>query len=200
MNKEPLALYIFRFVVGLGLLIFLLMLYWSSVLIEQQLTELRQDVSGLRDSLKTRTFVTTPAQGQTTGLSLVQGKHIDPSLPNLLSTDLFYEKTLLDLLGAEFRPHGTRRTATVGKPNNLHPFSEFLQVSTWTGMCSVSAAQMHFGKYETLAPDMAIKIEERTNPETGHMEYWVHLRNGVFWQPLDPGFFSADVKLAPRFL
>ena len=200
MNKEPLVFYMFRFVMGLGLLIFLLMVHGSWVLVEKQLKELRQDVSGLRDHLKTRTFATKTTRGQTTELALVEGKHIDASLPNLLSTDPFYEKTLPELLGAEFRPYGTRRTASVGKPHNLHPFSIFFQVATWTGMCNVRAAQMHFGKYETLAPDMAIKMEERTNPETGHMEYWVHLRNGVFWQPLDPRFFSADVKLAPRFL
>lgn len=203
MNKEPLLLYIFRFVVGLGLLVFLLMLYWSSVLIEQQVIELRRDVTGLRESLRTRTFATpqsvSKGHTQTAEASNAQGKHIDPSLPNLLSADPFYDKTLPELLGPNFHPHGTRRTATVGKPNNLHPFSELQQVSTWTGMCSVSVAQMHFGKYETLAPDMAIKIEERTNPDTGHMEYWVHLRDGVFWQPLDPSFFSTDVKLAPQF-
>lgn len=51
MNKEPIGLYIFRFVLGLGLFAFMCMLYWSSVLIEQDMKGLRGDFAQLKNDL-----------------------------------------------------------------------------------------------------------------------------------------------------
>jgi len=67
-------------------------------------------------------------------------------------------------------------------------------------MCTVRVADLQFGKYETMAPDMAIKIEARPRldiPEVN--EYWVHLRDDVVWQPLNQVQFGDHLKLDPRF-
>ena len=66
--------------------------------------------------------------------------------------------------------------ATVLKPDNLLPFGNEIQTSTWTGMCNVSVAQQHFRKYETLAPDAAIKIEtgptqKQATPNMGALSF-----------------------------
>ena len=55
MNREPLGLYLLRFMTALALLGFMVMLYWSSVLIEkdmkfvrEELTQFRNDLNGLK--------------------------------------------------------------------------------------------------------------------------------------------------------
>lgn len=45
---------------------------------------------------------------------------------------------------------------------------------------------------------MAIKIEARPR-EDGTPEYWVFLRDNVFWQPLNERLFENKVNLAPQF-
>lgn len=224
MKKEPIGLYVFRFLVGFGLLIFMLMLYWSSTVIESDVQTLHTEVSQLKNQLvdirsdlqKIRTDIinhpinhphsqqqsdkNTTSSTTTKDTEFQDRPHIDPSLPNLLNEDLFFAETLPKMLGPNFKPHGTLHTANLGKPENLHPFSPWAQVVTWTGQCTVSVARLEFGKYETLAPDMAIKLEERVNQETGRKEFWVHLRDHVYWQPLQSTFISEDIKLAPHFL
>src|SRR5690606_6983352 len=73
------------------------------------------------------------------------------------------------------------------------------QVSNWRGMCSVTLAQMKFGIYETMAPNMALKIEQRMRKDKEVPEYWVHLRDDVYWQPLSQALFPPDFKLADQF-
>lgn len=128
-----------------------------------------------------------------------QHTQVNPELPNLLQGDPFYSKTLPSLLPADFLPHGTRHGAVVGKPDNLHPFAAWSSVQGWWDLCSLSVAKLQFGKYETLTPDMAFKLEERSL-EDGGMEFWVHLRDQVYWLPLDPSHFPNDLELAPHFL
>jgi peptide/nickel transport system substrate-binding protein len=126
--------------------------------------------------------------------------HINPNLPNLLQEDPFYAVTLPKMLGKDFKPRGTFHNATIGKPHTLHPFNNFSHISTWTTMCSAALSKNQFGKYETMAPDMAIKIEERINPSTQGTEFWIHLREGCFWEPLNTSLFSENINLAPHFL
>lgn len=219
MNKEPLGLYIFRFIIGFGMLAFMAMLYWSSALLETDMKELtaqvgqlKSDITAITTDLKkiqsstieTRIEYSTDQPSSLTNssksLTLRDRPYIDSSLPNLMHEDPLYTKILPKLLGSNFERKGVFHTAVLGKPNNLHPFSNWLNIATWVSQCNPSVAKLEFGKYETFTPDMAIKVEERTNKETGTSEYWVHLRDGVYWQPLQSDFFSEDLHLSPHFL
>lgn len=235
MNKEPIGLYIFRFVLGLALFAFMGMLYWSSVLVEDNLRHLRSEISSLKNdmfSIRAKTdkmcdkMVSKILQNQENWQKVIQKigvepkegaieqeeakgasklerrhrPHIDPMLPNLLSEDLFYAETLPRLLGPNFEAHGTFQGAAVGKPNDLHPFSNWSHILAWTAMCRVSAARMETGKYETFAPNMAIKIESRSRKDSTASEFWIHLRDAVYWQPLSEKMFADKVELAPKFL
>lgn len=206
MNKEPLILYLFRFATGLGLLFFMCMLYWSSALLEEDTKRIRMDIAqvqseilSLRSDLMNFSSKVPKNSNQN---SLVENPrpHISSDYPNLLKEDLFYKDTLPKLLGSNFKPQGNLQSATIGKPDNLHPFSNWAQVSQWTSLCTVTAATSEFGKYETMAPDMAIKMEQRTVPGSNKPEYWLHLRENVFWQPLSKHLFSENINMAPQFL
>lgn len=209
MNREPLGLYIFRLITSFVLFFFMGMLYWSSTLIErdmkgvqEKLEKIESKIADLGNSFTSKTYMSTAESdkdSKTTSPQLLR-KHIDPSLPNLLEDDPFYSVTLPEMLGKGFRPQGKIKSASIGKPENLHPFSQWADVITWTNMCSVSVAGQKFGYYETLSPDMAIKMELRVNKESGQPEYWIHLRDQVFYEPLQAGFFSEDIHLDPHFL
>lgn len=222
MNKEPLGLYIFRFIMGFGLLFFMAMLYWSSTLAEKDLKELRADVLQLKSDLlamrldaeKSRSEllqhiikigVRCAAQklegnSQEEKNSPATTTPIDDEISsNLLKEDPFFDEVLPKLLGDNFQPYGIQQTAVVGKPQNLHPFSNWSQVSAWQGLCGVNLAKLAFGRYETMTPDMALSIEERINSEDGTPEYVVRLRDQAYWQPL-PKNSIPHVTLAPQFL
>lgn len=244
MSKEPIGLYIFRFVMGIGLFTFMCLLYWSSELLEKDMKSLHKDVEELKELVsasrietqKVRTDVlnsllreqrdrqdflkdvlslkmkapNTPLL-RDSKVNIQSSKrdrssddaissHTDPSLPNLLEEDLFYSETLPKLLGPDFIPHGTMRMGSIGRPENLHPFNGFRDVSNMTNMCTISVAGMKYGKFETMSPDMAFKLEERVINEEGLSEYWIHLRQDVYWQPLKQEHFPEDLVLAPHFL
>lgn len=221
MNKEPIGLYIFRFVLGFGLFAFMCMLYWSSTLIEDQVKEIHTELSELKSdlfNLKSSTHkileelmryspsatdskrsVQSPITPPLAQSSNRENPNIDMSLTNLLEEDPFYAVTLPKLLPQHFKPHGTFQNATIGKPHNLHPFSSWNQISAWISYCIPAAATNKFGHYEAMAPELAIKIEERLIPGNDVPEFWVHLRDNVFWEPIDPKHFP-EMILAPHFL
>ncbi len=199
MNREPLALAIFRYLLLFGLVAFMAMLYWSSLLLEEQGKQMRSDLREIKREISSLQR-TGPVNASSTPSKLSPRSHIDPSLPNLLKEDPFYLETLPKLLGPDFKPHGTFQGATVGRPDNLHPFSNWAEVSSWISLCTPSLARSQFGKYETLSPDLAVKIEERPSRVPGVPEFWVHLREGVFWQPLKREFFSEEIQLSDLFL
>lgn len=212
MNREPIGLYIFRFVLGFGLFAFMAMLYWSSALIEQNLKFMQGDLLQIKSELlnikddidKVRTeFLKTLLEHPSTiaiSPSLPQlDQPVRPSSQNLLTRDPFYATTLPQLLGSNFKPHGIRKEATIGKPNNLHPFSNWNEVASWISLCTVGLAGQEIGKYETLTPDMALSMELRYTSE-GYPEYWLTLRKDVYWKPLNPNHFSEGIELAPIFL
>jgi peptide/nickel transport system substrate-binding protein len=206
MNKEPLTLYIFRFILGLGLFAFMAMLYWSSVLIEQdlkfvqgnllqiknELLALRGEVDKVHVDLLKGSF-THPSQIEQSAAPLLS------SSSNLLSPDPFYLTTLPKLLGDHFKPHGIRKEDSIGKPDHLHPFSNWSHVAAWNAQCTVSLTAQQVGIYETFTPAMALSMELRHTPE-GYPEYWLFLRQDLFWHPLNPLHFSEGLALAPRFL
>lgn len=199
MNKEPLGLYIFRLFAVFGIFVLLCMLYWSSALLEQ-------DIKGVDEKLEKLNLQVSELKNSSASSPAIEASHekksrsqIDPNLPNLLEEDPFYATTLPKLLGKDFKAHGKMKFAFLGKPENLHPFSQWAEVIEWTGMCSVSVARLKYGHYETLAPDMAIKMELRENKDTKLPEYWIHLRDDVFYEPLSKDYFSEDIQLGPHF-
>lgn len=202
MRKEPIAFFVIRILCFIAVVAFMAMIYWSSLLLEQdtkhilkEIAELRMDMVCLQSNP-----VGFSSQDAISDHSTKSRPHIDPSLPNILQEDPFYEDVLPKLLGPHFKPQGNFQSATIGKPENLHPFTNWAQASQWIDLCTVTAASSEFGRYETFSTEMAIKMEERTNPKTSKPEYWLHFRDGVFWQPLSKHLFSGTIDLAPHFL
>lgn len=202
MNRESLGFYIFRWFVAIAVFVLMAMLYWSSLLVEEEvlnvqssLNSIRNDISILREQIhhiESRPPSPTP--------STLQAPISDSSQANLLEEDPFYTTTLPSLLPPQFHPSGLFRQATVGRPADLHPFSNWQNVSSWRDQCSLSLAKQQFGKYESMAPDMATRIEMRHRASDGAVEYWIFLRDNVYWQPLSPEMFSESVHMAPHFL
>lgn len=196
MNREPLFLYLFRFLAGLAIVFFMAMLYWSSTLQETELIQMRQSMQLMQrrlDDLKMQQV--SPAA---TKEAKQEVAHSDLSLDNLLKNDPFYETTLPEILGPEFQPSGIFQQASVARPTSLHPFSNWADVNAWNSLCAVSVARSKFGIYETLSPNMALRLEERINKD-GKPEYWIFLRNNVYWHPLSESMFQHTVALAPHF-
>ncbi|MCB1149020.1 MAG: hypothetical protein KDK48_02550, partial [Chlamydiia bacterium] len=107
-----------KWLLGLGILFFLGMVYWSNLLIENNLIELKSRV----DALERRPFLKEAVRQEK--------KEALPELKNnLLSVDPFYEKTLPALLGSDFAPHGELRLAIVARPKDLHPFTPWAEAN-----------------------------------------------------------------------
>lgn len=187
------------------------MLYWSSVLIEEGIKNLRFEMSQMRNDLFVLRLDVAKSNRESKNDSGGKGgsesrsetrshSHMDESLPNLLQPDEFYLATLPKLLGKEFKPHGTFQGATIGRPDNLHPFNNFAEIASWHGLCSGAVGKMAFGRFETFTPDFAVKMEARKVPGSDIIEYWVHLRKDLYWQPLNQNFFGNTITLAPEFL
>lgn len=196
-----------RIILGAIVLFFLGMLYWSSLLIEENLKVLQIEIKELKaqqdsfrldsQKLKKDLLEKIPCSAEN---EAAERSHVNSSYPNLLEKDPFYTTTLPKLLGSNFQIQGWRKENRLGRPEHLHPFNGFRDVSTLLNMCNVSVAQMQFGKYESMAPNMGIKMEARPieGMPTAH-EYWVHLRDGVFWQPLRQEHFPNGFELASHF-
>lgn len=202
MNKEPLSRTIFRYLLGFGLLFFLGMLYWSSLLIEGNMKEIRRDlnqvkgdITKLSAQIKKGNFAVSSGQAEQQSKKAVttDGK-------NIFQPDPFSDKVLPNMLGDNFKPQGTYKTATYAKPQNLHPFSGFYDVSALVNLCSIGAGQLQFGIYETLSANGAEKMEEKINPATQLPEYWIYLRKDIFWEPLEQRFFGESPQLNEYFL
>lgn len=211
MKREPFGLYLLRILTGIGLFAFMAMLYWSSLLVEEDLKgiqgelrllkneigQLKGKAESIQSALKYGNLAVT---ADTRQIEQAEYPLMDDQLPNLLSDDPFYQSTLPGLLPEGFEPFGTRKNASIGKPDDLHPFNNFSEARSWVSQCGVQLSRLKFGRFETMAPDMAIKIEERKQQGLDVPEYWVFLRDGVYWQPLTEQMFDGKVKLAPQFL
>jgi peptide/nickel transport system substrate-binding protein len=166
------------------------MLYWSSLLLERETGELRRELAQTRDELqRIKVEFRRPV--------VIQQEIVEAeveALPTLFEEDPFYAETLPAMLGPDFSPVGTLREATIGKPANLHPFSNWHQVTVPLRLCSTSVGRTLFGHYERFAANVAERVEERAPGE-----YWVFLRDGVFWAPLEPSHFPKGFALAKRF-
>ncbi len=195
MRKDSFIFSLFRIVL-LGLLVGLMgMLYWSSLLVEKDLIQIKKELAEIKTESRT-VYLARPEEKN--AVAAVSRPHIDSKLPNLLIEDPFYETTLPKMLGPDFKPSGVRKQATLGKPDTLHPFSNFYESATWRSNCSVGVSNNQFGFFERYATGAAIKVEERSDDKG--VEYWIHLREGMFWQPLEQNWFPSSINLAPHFL
>lgn len=189
MKKEPLILTLIRWFLLVLFVFFMGMTYWSSLLIEEDLKEMKRQINQSKPSC--------PNQKNSTILK--NSAQPNPEYPNLLTDDPFYKTTLPRLLGVPYSWKGTMRLGMVGKPENLHPFASYVDPSTLNELCIPSLAKGHFGVFEKLAPNLAEKMELRTT-EVGEPIFWIFLRQDIFWNPLKPEFFSNSIKLSPHFL
>jgi peptide/nickel transport system substrate-binding protein len=196
--RDPFGMKIFRFIAFAAMFLLLCLLYWSSVLVEERLQEIKQDLSEIKAG---RTTSQNPVQAlEESKSSAALRTQIDPSLSNLLGSDPFYEKTLPEMLGIDFPFWGTRKTAASTRPDNLQPFSLWSDVVTWQSFCLVGVAAQKFGFFEQYCAAGAIKVEERKVVDSHDVEYWVHLRDNMVWQPLSQEWFPSHIQLAPHFL
>lgn len=182
MNKEPLGLYLLRLFFGFGLFLFMLMLYWSSTLIEHDMKSIKEQLETIKKEIVSRpvSYPQKAPQFFVAPRKAVALQANDSPYRNLLEEDPFYNVTLPNMLGDQFKPQGLLRGASTGEPANLHPFSAWGTILQWISMCNVGVANQKFGFYESFSPDMALRMELRDNSKTGIPEYWIFLRQDVF--------------------
>lgn len=192
MRKEPHWLSIFRAFMWLSLALLGVFLYWSSLLVEKDLKRIQKEMHRIQESAAPSIAV---KQEEVSTESVSESEE-----ENLLKEDPFYTRMLPSLLPKGFFPRGVMRTATIGKPKDLHPFSGYYNESAWTRLCVDSLARNQFGIYESLAPNLAHRMEKKINLETGWPEYWIYLRKDIFWMPLNEELFQGKIKLNPWFL
>lgn len=176
-----------------GMLLFMGLLYWSFVLQEERLSSIDHSIKALQREFRTTSASAPLSQPAEPALS-------HSKYPNILSVDTYVTKTLPLLLGADFVPKGVLRMASIGSPDTLHPFSGWAHINEWINYCQGSAATQKVGFYESLAPDLALRIEERPTDRPDRASFWVHLRQDLFWQPLESRHFSDEITLHPNFL
>ncbi len=192
-------------VLGAGCVIALLaMLYWSSLLIETDFKALQKELDDLRRQTETikKDLSLSSSDRSISSISLKEPtKNLaEERFPNLLKTDPFYAHTLSQLVGRHFVPNGERRETILGRPQDLHPFNSFKDVSSLVNMCVGSVGTLQIGKYEAFAPQLAWKVEVRPAIEGGPLcEYWVHLREGLKWAPLYHKGLPQELEIAPQF-
>lgn len=194
MQKGSFLFSIIRLLIYAAAVFLLGMLYWSSLLVEQDLQVIKEKLETLQPGTISNEPIPMQAKAEPKARP-----HIKAELPNLLIEDPFYLDVLPNkLLPKDFVPYGIRKLATIGKPDTLDPFSNFYEAATWRRGCNISVAENRFGFFEQYCPGAAIKVEERR--EDNGVEYWVHLREGMLWQPLEQSWFSSNIRLAPHFL
>jgi peptide/nickel transport system substrate-binding protein len=193
---------IFKGLLTFIFLLFAAMLYWSSLLQESDLKKIRLELKELRSETALLNQKLARELQHSSRIEQEKREHYHSSLyPNLLIEDPFFKETLPALIGENFRPKGMLKRALIGRPENLHPFNGFRDVSEMIHLCSVSLADLKTGCYETMAPQMAVRFEERPYLENSEIpEYWIFLRDDVFWEPLNKSHFPENLDLAPQFL
>jgi len=173
------------------------MVYWSQIIQEDRLTKIENTLRQMKNSLSEKKSLDT--FGRVEREKKVR-PYWDPKLPNLLTEDEYFAKTLPKILGTNFVPSGTLQSQTLGTFYNLLPFSQWAEVIEWEDLCVGKIAQNAFGKYYTLCTDFAIKIDERPSNDRAKKVYYVHLRDNLFWQPLQQEHFPDSIQLSDHFL
>ncbi|MCE5294577.1 MAG: ABC transporter substrate-binding protein [Chlamydiales bacterium] len=175
-------------------------MYWSSLIQEERLAVINQRLEVLQKEVKQKKADSSGISDTKKQKKNQKRPHIDPKYKNMLEVDPFFTETMPKLLGPNFVPKGTFRLATIGSPQNLHPFSQWLQVSEWTGYCEGQVASQKFGFYERMSQDFAIKMEQRKTDRPDRVAFWVHLRDDLMWQPLEQRHFPDEMALSGHFL
>lgn len=177
------------------------MFYWSSLLVEQDLKSLKREIADIRKEFTSSSRDQLSNNENMATFKPAPRPYIDDKYPNLLTEDVYYSEILPKVLGDNFEPKYCRREATLGRPDHLHPFNNFSDIAQMILRCSGTLGQLHFGKYETYAPSFAIKIEKRPRTDIPEaFEYWIHLRENLFWENLQQKHFPDDLTLASHFL
>src|SRR5262245_59110747 len=127
MRRDSLLFSLLKLLLLAAILFLLWMNFWSSQQVESDLIEVKQALKALETKVGER----GPEPVATPVLKEVAHRVWDTKLPNLLKEDPYLTKTLPKQLGEGFVPSGVRRGATIGKPDNLHPFSNWSHVSSW---------------------------------------------------------------------
>ncbi len=196
MKKDPLLYRIFKGVLLLLVVFLLFMQYWSSLVVEKELISLKRSMRSLKKELQQVRHLSPTKEQLVKALSTQPTEHVTA---NLLTPDPFYQSTLPEILGADFVPSGELRTSSMGRPKNLHPFSNWADVNRFREKVTTNLAGSHVGIYETMAPRLATSMMVADNPETGKPEIIVKLREDVYWAPLKPEMFSHKMELAEQF-
>lgn len=204
------------------IVVVLVLLYWSSDLLERDVKTLKNGVALVQNDLKELLKQTKLLEvqfkkncenpqsqnptsffnPQTLQISSLESVLVgDPNFSNLLSEDVFVSEKIPELLGKNFFPGGTLHMGLVGRPENLHPFSGYVNVVRGYEMAVAKLAEAHVGKFERFSPELALKIEERpVKDESGDKEFWIYLSNEYFWQPLNPLAFPNNFVFSEEFL
>lgn len=183
---------LFRYSFYFVCLTLLSLIFWSSIIKEEQLQIVQNKLDVLEKKVQHLSFVSK---------SSFQDYALPPAVTNnLLQKDPFYETVLIQELGHSFVPNTIRKEPLLVRPDNLHPFNNYLNVSILYNWCVPSLAKTHIGKYETWSPGLAESIELVT-PEGGDTpcEFHVKLKENIFWSPLQLDQFG-QVKLSSWFL
>lgn len=219
MKKSSFTTTLITFFGWTGLLFFIGMIYWSSLgqetalmkmasaqnKLQEDIRNVEQKIDDFQQQLFSRPMTVAPATSSPITNTNDESEKIVSKLANtgyknLLKADPFKTYQLPKLLGKNFRPYGTRRAGFLGSPDNLHPFNNMASVASLWSYCLPRLAGLHIGKFEDYAPELALKIEKRPTEEPGGYEFWVFLRPDVTWQPINPKFLPASLKLSPHFM
>ncbi len=170
------------------ILFFTAMTYWSYLVQEETLLRIEKSLDGKLLS------PSSPLQKA----AFQESSHIHPEAPNLLTPDPFISKALPALRAGKIATGTYSLPSSQGKPENISPFSPFAEVNDWFTLCIGSVARPHVGLYDAFAPDLASKVERIEKED--HVEFWVHLRDGINWQPLEKSFFPSSLTVSDQFL
>lgn len=118
-----------------------------------------------------------------------KSKQIDS---NLLEKDGFYQHTLPEILGENFKPKGTYVSAFFTPFSNAHPFSNDPFISSLWELCTGSLSQLKVGQHETFAPFLAKTIIEKEYDDQVH--FLVYLRDKIAWEKVQGQGFVFDSR------
>lgn len=187
---------IVRTVVLVVIAILIALEYWSNNLIEERLIQIQRKVDAVQNKLESLHMVTPAAQS----VAKEEAQEEVSNYPNILVPDPFMDVTLPKMLGPHYTPYPLEFLATISRPDNLNPFSNWGTVNQFYGYCTGAVGRLKTGFWEAYSPLYATRLEERIHPDGKGGAYWVFLRRNLYWQPLKQSLFPDYLHLSPHFL